>query len=194
MTMSALVFKSFVGRTAVRAVGAIACKTYAFSRVRYTPESRRLYFSSSPNGKPEVRIVEVGPRDGLQSIKKYIPTTTKLDLIKRLAGAGLTDIEATSFVSPKLVPQLADHSDLMREMLRFRAQNQQGHLNLPVLIAPSLKYLQNAHEAGAEDVVVFASATEAFSKANQNCTTEEALSKLEDVARGALSLGLRIRG
>jgi hydroxymethylglutaryl-CoA lyase len=149
--------------------------------------SQRLY-SSSTHG---VRIVEVGPRDGLQNIKRSIPTATKIELIQRLAGTGLRDIEATSFVSPKWVPQLADGAEVMKDVLRLG--NLQRELRFPVL-APNLKGLENAHKAGAKEIVVFASVTEAFSKANQNCSVEEALAQAEAVTREALKLGIMVRG
>lgn len=149
----------------------------------------RLY-SSSPNSRC-VRIVEVGPRDGLQNIKRSIPTATKVELIQRLAETGLRDIEATSFVSPKWVPQLADGAQVMKEILPLG--NQKTELRFPVL-APNLKGLQNAHKAGAKEIVVFASVTEAFSKANQNCSIEEALAQAEEVTSEALKLGILVRG
>jgi hydroxymethylglutaryl-CoA lyase len=138
-----------------------------------------------------VRIVEVGPRDGLQNIKQSIPTATKIELIQRLAKTGLRDIEATSFVAPKWVPQLADGAEVMKEILPL--QNQQRELRFPVL-APNIKGLQNAHKAGAKEIVVFASVTEAFSKANQNCSIEEALTQAETVTKEALKLGILVRG
>jgi hydroxymethylglutaryl-CoA lyase len=145
-------------------------------------------YSSSRNS---VRIVEVGPRDGLQNIKQSIPTATKVELIQRLAATGLRSIEATSFVSPKWVPQLADGAQVMKEIRLLG--NQQRQLSYPVL-APNLKGFQNAHKAGAKEIVVFASVTEAFSKANQNCSIDEALAQAEAVAREALKLGILVRG
>ncbi|KAF5010941.1 hypothetical protein FDECE_2904 [Fusarium decemcellulare] len=123
-----------------------------------------------------------------------VPKDTKIELIKRLADAGLGNIEATSFVSPKWVPQLADGHDVLTSVLSFFAQRDQGRqLQFPVL-APNLKGLENAHKAGATEVVVFASVTEAFSKANQNCTVDEALSQARAVATKALSFGIKVRG
>lgn len=142
------------------------------------------HFSS----RNSVRIVEVGPRDGLQNIKQTVPTTTKIELIRRLADTGLRDIEATSFVSPKWVPQLADGAQVMKEIL-----GESTDRRFPVL-APNLKGLENASKAGAKEIVVFASVTEAFSKANQNCTVEEALGQAEAVTKAALKLGIKVRG
>ncbi|KAL9562799.1 hypothetical protein ACKAV7_012985 [Fusarium commune] len=142
----------------------------------------------------DLPIVEVGPRDGLQNIKASIPTPTKVELIRRLADTGLINIEATSFVSPKWVPQLADAAEVMKEILASPGHIYQSRqMNYPVL-APNLKGLENASRAEAKEIVVFASVTEAFSKANQNCTVEEALQQCEAVTKKALSLGIRVRG
>ncbi|KAJ4248449.1 hypothetical protein NW762_012786 [Fusarium torreyae] len=145
----------------------------------------RPYSSSSPN---HCRIVEVGPRDGLQNISPFVPTATKIELIKRLSETGLRNIEATSFVSPKWVPQLADGADVMRAIVSVNSDAQ-----FPVL-APNMKGLERAAEAGAKEIVVFASVTEAFSKANQSCTIDEALNQAEVVTKKALDLGIRVRG
>ncbi|KAH8657336.1 hypothetical protein BGZ61DRAFT_486253 [Ilyonectria robusta] len=151
-------------------------------------------YSSLLSGSRSVRIVEVGPRDGLQNIKESIPTATKIELIHRLAGTGLRDIEATSFVSPKWVPQLADGAQVMNNIIPFAQQHHQDlDIQFPVL-APNLKGLTNANKAGAKEIVVFASVTEAFSKANQNCTIAEALAQAEMVTKQALSLGIKVRG
>ena len=135
-----------------------------------------------------VRILEVGPRDGLQNIKPSIPTAVKIELINKLANCGLQDIEATSFVSPKWVPQLADGAEVMTAIKPLLETHR-----LPVL-TPNLKGLQNAIKANAREAVVFASATEAFSKKNQNCSVEEALQHAENVTKEALAQGLRVRG
>lgn len=133
--------------------------------------------------------MEVGPRDGLQNVKSTIPTPVKVELIQRLAEAGLNNIEATSFVSPKWVPQLADGAEVMSKVNYLTGQE----IRLPVL-APNMKGVQNALKAGAKEVVVFASATEAFSKKNQNCTVDEALAQAELVVKEAQSHGARARG
>ncbi|VUC30741.1 unnamed protein product [Clonostachys rosea] len=154
--------------------------------------SRRHF--SSLNNRTGVRIVEVGPRDGLQNIKKSVPTDIKVELIRRLSKTGLLNIEATSFVSPKWVPQLADGHQVMKEILSSLGPEHQGQqLRFPVL-APNLKGLENANRAGAKEIVVFASVTEAFSKANQNCTVEQALQQAEAVTKSALKLGIKVRG
>ncbi|KAJ4322139.1 hypothetical protein N0V84_004974 [Fusarium piperis] len=153
----------------------------------------RRHQSTQSNDR-QVRILEVGPRDGLQNIKQLVPKEIKVELIKRLVDAGLQDIEATSFVSPKWVPQLADGHHVLSEVLRFYQNKDVGYpLGFPVL-APNLKGLKNAKAAGATEVVVFASATHAFSKANQNCTVDEALSQAKATTTEALSYGMKVRG
>lgn len=137
-----------------------------------------------------VKILEVGPRDGLQNIKTSVPTPVKVELIQRLAEAGLQAIEATSFVSPKWVPQLADGAAVMGKVLPLASQR---GLRLPVL-TPNIKGLQNAIKAGAKEAVVFASATEAFSRKNQNCSVDDALAQAEQVAAEARKNDIAVRG
>jgi hydroxymethylglutaryl-CoA lyase len=146
---------------------------------------------SSLNSRSHVRIIEVAPRDGLQNIKQNVPTSTKIQLIRKLSETGLRDIEVSSFVSPKWVPQLADSVEVMKEIIEL--QKRQEQFNFPVL-APNLKGLERANAAGAKEIVVFASVTEAFSKANQNCTVAEALDQAEIVTKKALKLGIKVRG
>ncbi|WP_298233600.1 hydroxymethylglutaryl-CoA lyase [uncultured Azohydromonas sp.] len=134
-----------------------------------------------------VRIVEVGPRDGLQNEKLPVPTDVKLELIARLADAGLRDIEATAFVSPKWVPQMADHADLMRRLPR------RPGVNYPVLV-PNLKGLEAAVESGATEVAVFAAASESFSQKNINCSIAESLIRFEPVMEAARAAGVKVRG
>jgi hydroxymethylglutaryl-CoA lyase len=151
---------------------------------------RALVTSASLEDASAVRIVEVGPRDGLQNIKQSIATPIKVELIQGLASAGLRNIEATSFVSPKWVPQLADGATVMKQILPLAQQRQ---IRFPVL-APNAKGLENAIQSGAKEVVVFASVTEAFSKKNQNCTVEEALGKAREVAEKARRQDIAVRG
>jgi hydroxymethylglutaryl-CoA lyase len=134
-----------------------------------------------------VRIVEVGPRDGLQNEKLPVPTDVKLELIARLANAGLRDIEATAFVSPKWVPQMADHADLMRRLPR------RPGVSYPVLV-PNLKGLEAAVESGATEVAVFAAASESFSQKNINCSIAESLLRFEPVMEAARAAGVKVRG
>ena len=134
-----------------------------------------------------VRIVEVGPRDGLQNEKRALPTATKLELIERLVAAGLRDIEATSFVSPKWVPQMADHVEIMRGLVRH------AEVNYPVL-TPNLKGFEAAVAEGAKEVAVFASASEGFSQRNINCSIDESIDRFVPVFEAARRLGVKVRG
>jgi hydroxymethylglutaryl-CoA lyase len=134
-----------------------------------------------------VRIVEMGPRDGLQNEKQLVPLATKLELIERLAAAGLREIEATSFVSPKWVPQMGDHDELMRTLPR------RPGVRYPVL-TPNLQGFRAAVEAGADEVAVFAAASEAFSKKNINCTIAESIERFLPVLAEARDRGVKVRG
>ncbi|WP_019886563.1 hydroxymethylglutaryl-CoA lyase [Streptomyces purpureus] len=133
-----------------------------------------------------VRIHEVGARDGLQNEKAVVPTEVKAEFIRRLAGAGLSTIEATSFVHPKWVPQLADAEQL------FPLVRETG-VRLPVLV-PNERGLDRALALGAREVAVFASATESFAKANLNRTVDEALAMFEPVVTRAIEQGVGVRG
>jgi len=134
-----------------------------------------------------VRIVEVGPRDGLQNEKQVIPTAAKLELIRRLAATGLRDIEATAFVSPKWVPQMADHAEVLRGLDWSRG------INYPVL-TPNLKGFEAALAAGAREVAVFASASEGFSQKNINCSIAESIERFIPVLKAAKTAGVKVRG
>ncbi|WTP57753.1 hydroxymethylglutaryl-CoA lyase [Streptomyces phaeochromogenes] len=137
-----------------------------------------------------VRIHEVGARDGLQNEKATVPTETKAEFVRRLADAGLTTIEATSFVHPKWVPQLADAEDL------FPLVRDLGDLSgtaLPVLV-PNERGLDRALALGATRIAVFASATESFAKANLNRTVDEALAMFEPVVARAKAQDAHVRG
>ncbi|XP_028803929.1 hydroxymethylglutaryl-CoA lyase, mitochondrial isoform X2 [Neltuma alba] len=134
-----------------------------------------------------VKIVEVGPRDGLQNEKNIVPTAVKVELIHRLASCGLSVIEATSFVSPKWVPQLADAKDVMQAVHKLEG------IRLPVL-TPNLKGFEAAIAAGAREVAVFASASESFSKSNINCSIEESLVRYRAVTSAAKELSIPVRG
>lgn len=134
-----------------------------------------------------VRIVEVGPRDGLQNEAQTVSTATKIALIEKLASAGLRSIEATAFVSPKWVPQMADHSAVMRG-IRTRSG-----VRYPVLV-PNLRGFEAASAAGVREIAVFAAATEAFSRANINCSIEESLARFEPVIAAARRQHIDVRG
>ncbi len=133
------------------------------------------------------RIVEVGPRDGLQNEKQIVATDTKVELIARLADAGLKAIEATSFVSPKWVPQMGDNTEVMARITR------RPGLNYPVL-TPNLKGFEAALEAGADEVAVFGAASESFSQKNINCSIAESLERFEPVMDAAKAAGVKVRG
>ncbi|XP_048225888.1 hydroxymethylglutaryl-CoA lyase, mitochondrial isoform X2 [Ricinus communis] len=134
-----------------------------------------------------VKIVEVGPRDGLQNEKDVVPTAIKVELIKMLVSSGLPVVEATSFVSPKWVPQLADAKDVMAAIRDVEGAR------FPVL-TPNLKGFEAAVAAGAKEVAVFASASESFSKSNINCSIEDSLVRYSDVALAASKLSIPMRG
>lgn len=134
-----------------------------------------------------VRIVEVGPRDGLQNEPQIVPTSVKLELIERLASAGLRDIEVTSFVSPKWVPQMADQTEVVRGLVR------RPGVNFAVL-TPNQKGFEAAMAAGAKEVAVFAAASEGFSRKNINCSIDESLDRFVPLMEAAARLGVRVRG
>lgn len=137
--------------------------------------------------KSSVKIVEVGPRDGLQNEVKIVPTAMKLDLIERLAKAGLKNIEATSFVSPKWVPQMGDHIQIVSGLKQYPGVSYS-------VLTPNLKGFEAAAQSGATEVAVFAAASEAFSARNINCSIAESLERLEPVMQSAQSLGIKVRG
>ncbi len=135
----------------------------------------------------QVRIVEVGPRDGLQNEKQIVPTETKVEFIRRLAATGLKTIEATAFVSPKWIPQMADHAEVMRELPRDIS------IAYPVLV-PNMRGFEAAVAAGATEVAVFAAASETFSQRNINCTIAESLERFAPVLAAARAANVRVRG
>lgn len=134
-----------------------------------------------------VRIVEVGPRDGLQNEKTIIPAATKIELINRLSATGLRSIEATSFVSPKWVPQLADAAEV------FAAIDKNPRVSYPVLV-PNLQGYQRAREVGAAEVAVFTAASEAFNRKNINASIDESIERFKPVLDQAKADGVRVRG
>jgi hydroxymethylglutaryl-CoA lyase len=135
----------------------------------------------------QVKIVEVGPRDGLQNEKQLVPTATKIELIERLADAGLRVIEATSFVSPKWVPQMGDNTAVIQGIKRHPAAV------YPVL-TPNLQGFDTAVQAGATEVAIFAAASEAFSLKNINCSIAESLKRFEPILSAASALEIPVRG
>ena len=135
----------------------------------------------------KVRIVEVGPRDGLQNEPGEVPTAVKLELIERLADAGLPAVEATAFVSPKWVPQMADHTEVLERIRR------KPGVAYPVL-TPNLKGYEAARAAGATEIAVFGAASETFSKKNINCSISESLDRFRPVVEAALMEKIKVRG
>lgn len=134
-----------------------------------------------------VTVVEVGPRDGLQNEPGTVPTDVKVEFIDRLSATGLPVIEATSFVSPRWVPQLADGAEVMARITRREG------VRYPVLV-PNERGLKDAVAAGAREVAVFTAASEAFTRANLNRSIHESLEMFRPVAAGARARGLRLRG
>lgn len=134
-----------------------------------------------------VRIVDVGPRDGLQNEKQQVPADTKVELIRRLGEAGLKSIEATAFVSPKWVPQMADNAEVMAKIARLPG------VSYPVLV-PNEKGLEAAIAAGAKEVAVFGAASEAFSQKNINCSIAESLARFRPVVEAAKKADIAVRG
>ncbi|KAL4716043.1 hypothetical protein ACJJTC_002808 [Scirpophaga incertulas] len=136
---------------------------------------------------PEIRIYEVGPRDGLQNESKFVPTDVKIELINKLAGSGITNIESASFVSPKWVKQMSDGPEIMKNLHR------KPGVNYPVLV-PNLKGYNIAKECSVEEVAIFPAGSESFSQKNLNCSIEEGLKRFKEVADQAVKDRLRVRG
>jgi len=134
-----------------------------------------------------VRIVEVGARDGLQNEKAIVPTAVKIELIDRLSATGLRTIEATSFVSPKWVPQLADAAEV------FAAIRKRAGVAYPVLV-PNLQGYERARAVGAEEVAVFTAASEAFNRKNINASIEQSIERFAPVLERARSDKVKVRG
>ena len=133
-----------------------------------------------------VKIVEVGPRDGLQNEKALVASPIKAELIERLAAAGCRHIEATSFVSPQKIPQLADAAEVMKKIRRAPGVVYSA-------LTPNLKGFDAAIAAGADEVAVFAAASETFSRKNINCSIDESLERFEPVLAAARQAGDRTR-
>nr|MBL8409847.1 hydroxymethylglutaryl-CoA lyase [Dechloromonas sp.] len=134
-----------------------------------------------------VKIVEVGPRDGLQNEKQVVPTEIKIELIDRLAEAGLSVIEATSFVSPKWVPQMGDNAAVLAGIKRRPGVTYTA-------LSPNLQGFDGAVAAKADEVAIFAAASESFSKKNINCSIAESLKRFEPVVSAASALEIPVRG
>jgi len=138
---------------------------------------------------PKVKIIEVGPRDGLQNEKTIISTDDKLEFIKRLSTTGLETIEVTSFVSPKAIPQMGDSNELFERVL----SDVDRSINLPCLV-PNMKGYENAKSSGVKEIALFSATSDAFAKKNINCTVSESFERMKEVVQEAKKDQIRIRG
>jgi hydroxymethylglutaryl-CoA lyase len=134
-----------------------------------------------------VKLVEVGPRDGLQNEKQPVPAAIKVELVHRLQDAGLTEIEVTSFVSPKWVPQMADNAEVMAAITRKPGVRYS-------VLTPNLQGFEAALKTSPDEIVVFASASEAFSQKNINCSIAESIERFAPVVQAARAAGIYVRG
>jgi hydroxymethylglutaryl-CoA lyase len=134
-----------------------------------------------------VRMVEVGPRDGLQNEAQIVPAAVKIALIERLAASGLASVEAGSFVSPKWIPQMADTAAVLAGLER------RAGVSYPVLV-PNMQGFAAAKAADVEEIAIFAAASESFSRRNINCSIAESLQRFAPVAKAAAEHGMRVRG
>jgi hydroxymethylglutaryl-CoA lyase len=134
-----------------------------------------------------VKLVDVGPRDGLQNEKQPVPAAVKIELVQRLQAAGLTEIEVTSFVSPKWVPQMADNAEVMAGITR------QPGVRYSVLI-PNLQGFEAALKSSPDEIVVFGAASETFSQRNINCSIAESIERFAPVVQAARAAGIYVRG
>ncbi|KAK2169283.1 hypothetical protein NP493_1197g00065 [Ridgeia piscesae] len=150
--------------------------------------SNRNISSVTIAGLPSyVRVVEVGPRDGLQNEKKIVPTAAKVEFVNRLSECGFSQIEVTSFVSPKWVPQMADQAELMSKIMKHNGVVYSA-------LTPNMKGFQTAIAAGTQEVAVFGAASETFSRKNTNCSIEEGLQRAHDILLAAKEANVRVRG
>ena len=136
---------------------------------------------------PRIQLIDVGPRDGLQNEKQPVPAEVKIELVHRLQAAGLREVEVTSYVSPKWVPQMADNHDVMAGITR------QAGVRYSVL-TPNLKGFEAALADRPDEVVVFGAASEAFSQKNINCSIAESIERFAPVVQAALAAGIAVRG
>ncbi|WP_374257867.1 hydroxymethylglutaryl-CoA lyase [Aquabacterium sp.] len=135
---------------------------------------------------PHVTLVDVGPRDGLQNESQPVPAAAKIELVHRLQTAGLRQIEVTSYVSPKWVPQMADNAEVMAGIQRQTAVRYS-------VLTPNMKGFEGALAAQADEVVIFAAASEAFSQRNINCSIAESIERFRPVAEAARAHGMKVR-
>ena len=135
----------------------------------------------------KVRLIDVGPRDGLQNEKQPVPAAVKVELVHRLQAAGLKEIEVTSYVSPKWVPQMADNHEVMEGITRLPGVRYS-------VLTPNLKGFEAALADAPDEIVVFGAASEAFSQRNINCSIAESIERFAPVVEAALAAGIRVRG
>ena len=136
---------------------------------------------------PRVQLIDVGPRDGLQNEKQPVDAATKIELVQRLQDAGLTEIEVTSFVSPKWVPQMADNAEVMAGIARKPGVRYS-------VLTPNLQGFEAAAKTRPDEIVVFGAASEAFSQKNINCSIGESMERFRPVVQAALAAGIAVRG
>jgi len=139
------------------------------------------------NFPERVKIVEVGPRDGLQNESVTVPAEIKVQLVELLADAGLPVIEVGAFVSPRWVPQMATSGDVFTQI------SKRAEISYPMLV-PNLKGLELAHAAGVQEIALFAATTETFSQTNTNCSIAESIERFNAVIDAALALDIKVRG
>ncbi|KAI8868303.1 GG10447 [Ramicandelaber brevisporus] len=180
-----------LGRSALTTARATATATAAqrFTALsaKHTVLAAGIRFKSTATPSDFVKIVEVGPRDGLQNEKALVPTDVKVEFINRLSSTGLSVVEATAFVSPKWVPQMGDNDKVLRSISRHPG------VSYPVL-TPNLKGYEAAVAAGATEVAVFGAASEAFSRKNINASIDESIERFNDVLKAAKEQGVKVRG
>jgi hydroxymethylglutaryl-CoA lyase len=140
----------------------------------------------------KVQIIEVGPRDGLQNEKQTLPVALRVELIERLAKAGLNKIEAGSFVSPKWVPQMANTDQVLDQLNANNVKHETGAQY--AVLTPNLKGLEGAVQHKADEIAIFGAASELFTQKNINCSIKESLQRFEDIAASAQQLNLPMRG
>ena len=141
----------------------------------------------SSNLPQKVKIVEVGPRDGLQNEKEFVPIEVKVELINQLSEAGFPNIEAASFVSPKWIPQMSGSNEVMASITRRPG-------TIYSVLTPNMKGYEAAFAAKADEIVIFSAASEAFTQKNINCSIAESVERFIPVAQAAKNNGVRIRG
>lgn len=163
-------------------------KTFPKRAILELPSRINICIANYTSGHSDfVKVVEVGPRDGLQNEIKIVPTEIKVNFIDRLSASGLKSIEVTSFVSPKWVPQMADNAQVFQQIKK------RNGISYPVLV-PNLRGLESAVEAGAKEIAIFSTASEAFCKANINCSIEESIKNFTAVIKEAKKHDVKIRG